>query len=246
MKRSSLLAAAAVVVVANVFALVHASRNRSGAVDSDITLTEREVSESYGATDEDSGVTVNLNPLQPLYGQDSDPPWLDRKILEELGFDTSAASVESGRLELYPRQRPRRAFVALEYDGPGWRKWIDARERRFPQAQLKQRETSTRLIAVDAGRDAAQLRARHPDRNSVIVVPGVIRMAVEPRRGNEPARPYGLIQEIPTSLHVPRPFSDIFRRLKNRGTAQYRVHLRYGAALEPWIAGVEFVTPVAP
>src|SRR5207244_311751 len=47
MKRGSLLAAAAVVLAANALTLVHVWRNRSGPADSDITLTERELPESY-------------------------------------------------------------------------------------------------------------------------------------------------------------------------------------------------------
>ena len=45
MKRTSLLAAAAIVLIANTFALVHAARNRSGSPESDVTLTQRELAE---------------------------------------------------------------------------------------------------------------------------------------------------------------------------------------------------------
>ena len=43
MKHTSLLAAALIVLIANTFALAHAWRNRSGAMTTDITLTEREL-----------------------------------------------------------------------------------------------------------------------------------------------------------------------------------------------------------
>ncbi len=251
MKRASLAAAAAVVLVANLFALLHAWRNRSGPVESDITLTERELSKASVANDEDSGVELRLQWIDQQWMMYRAPsPWLDQSLLKEIGFDTSVAPSSKAAADFYGRQRARRAFVALEYNGPGWSKWIDETERETQTASYSYsrpaslRETSSRLVAIDASRDPARLRARHPDRGSVIVVPAVIRIGVEPVSAKNPARLYGSIQEIPSSLHVPLPFSAGFRRMTgDRSTAKYRVHLRYGASFEPWIVGVEIPTP---
>src|SRR5438067_11450665 len=125
MKRASLLAAAAIVLVANAFALVHAWRNRSGPVEADITLTERELPMSYSFDDDDSGVSLDLRWLNLAwvsFGLERPPLWLDQKALQELGFDTSVAASDEKASEFYQRQRARRGFVALEYDGPAWRK----------------------------------------------------------------------------------------------------------------------------
>jgi hypothetical protein len=258
MKRASLLAATAVVLVANAFALVHAWRNRSGPMESDITLTERELPLSYNSNDEDSGVALNLRWTNPqamfLYSVANPSPWMDQKALQELGFDTSVAPSDNAASEFYARQRPRRAFVALEYDGPSWHKWMDDVEH---QAQgqsprpayvgpANQRETSTRLVATDASSDAGRLRGRHPGQGSVVVVPVVIRIGVQRQGAERSARLYGSIQEIPSTIHVPLPFSDAFRRLpRDRNNLKYFIHLRYGASLEPWIVGVEFPTPAS-
>jgi len=60
MSRTSLVAAAAIIVVANTLALTHALRNRQG-TEAQVTLTERELRYySVSAGDEDSGVTLNL------------------------------------------------------------------------------------------------------------------------------------------------------------------------------------------
>jgi Domain of unknown function (DUF4824) len=245
-KQGSLLGAAAVLLASNGLVLMHAWQNRSGPVESEIILTERELSVPY-AIDEDSGVSFNLrwidpNQWSPLYNS---LRWLDEKTLHQLGFDTSVAPSAESALEFYQRQRSRRAFVALEYDGPAWRKWIDEFEdkvqRQSPPANVSQRETSTRLVAIDAATDAALLRARHPDRGSVIIVPAIIRIGIEPQGANRSPHVYGAIQEIPSTIHVPPPFSDSFRRLpRKRDDTKYRVHLRYGRFLEPWIVGVEF------
>lgn len=255
MKRTSLLAAAVIVLIANTFALAHAWRNRSGPMTTDITLTERELPLSYNSDDDNSGVAFNLRWTDPrgfIYGAYDPSPWLDQNHLQELGFDTSVAASDSKAFDYYLRQRPRRGFVALEYDGPSWQKWIDdveaqARKRSLAapyMTQANQRESSTRLIAIDAGRDPVRLRARHPDRGSVIIVPAVIRIAPRPGNATVPARLLGYIQEIPSSIHVPRPFSDVFQHLQGvRNGLTYRVHLRYGASLEPWIVGVELPHP---
>ena len=174
--------------------------------------------------------------------------------MQELGFDTSVSASDKNAGEFYRRQRPRRAFVALEYDGPEWRKHLEYAElqpREHPElAQLA--ESETRLIALDASTDAARLRARHPDRNSVIIGPAVVRIGIDPVRPayqnspSTPARISGSVEEIPSSIHVPRPLSEAFRRLPaDRRAVKYRVHLRFGASYEPWVVGAEFARPAS-
>jgi Domain of unknown function (DUF4824) len=259
MKRGSLLAAAAILVAADAFALVHAWRNRSGPADAEITLTERELPTSINLNDDDSGVSLELRWLDPAgtFGVELPAAWIDLAALRELGFDTSVAPSGNSAIEFYQRQLARRAFVALEYDGPAWRAHAERIEREnarraglFPQyAPANSLEGMSHLVAVDASRDPMRLRSRYPDRGSVIIVPAVVGIAVQPALpagGNlaRPAQLAGSIQEIPSSIHVPRPFSDGFRRLpKDRSKVRYRVHLRYGASYEPWIAGVEFNPP---
>lgn len=254
MKQTSLFLAAAVILVANALALLHARGNRRGPVESDITLTERELSNSYDSAGDNSGVSLTLQWVAPRqwFMPDDPPPWLNAAMLHQLGFDTSVPATDQTASDFYQRQRARRAFVALECDGAGWRDWIDQQERRtrkfapaganYPNIGVGLREASTRLVAIDAASEAAQLRERHPDRTSVMVVPAVIRIGVMTRAANVEARIYGWIEEIPSQIKVPLPFSDAFRRLpRNREGAKYRVRLRYGASLEPWIAAVEFL-----
>jgi hypothetical protein len=169
---------------------------------------------------------------------------LNEAKLRELGFDTSVAASANNADEFYQRQRARRVFVALEYNGPAWKKHLEDAQRadedgtRSSPANARiDYEAESHLIAIDTGLDAARLRSRHPDRTSVIVVPAVVRTFVIHTRTSDSLS--GTISEVPTSIHVPRPFSDVFRRLPDRSRATYRVHLRYGADLEPWIVGVE-------
>ena len=244
MKRASVLTAAGIIVIANVFGLVHACRNRTGPVEADITLTERELPVSSLPNNRDSIVTLDLRWLDPPWtshgwvGRQQVGSWLDQKTLQELGFDTSVAPSDKTATSFYARQRERRAFVALEYEGLVWRKYLEQTDRE----KRENAESETHLVAIDAASDAERLRNRHLDRNSVIIVPAVVRIAVfHPANPGEPPRPAllsGLVQEIPTSIHVPRPFSDPLRGRDGRNL-KYRVHLRYGTSLEPWIVALD-------
>jgi hypothetical protein len=169
------------------------------------------------------------------------------------------ASPDAGRY--YQRQRPRQVFVALEYDSAAWRAWVETYEHALAeqraQAQFKNLADNgwyhSHLIAIDADLDPLKLRARCPDRSTVVILPAVVAVTVEPflypgmKVDSTRVRVRGRIQQFPSSIHVPRPFSDEFRRLSQRqGGAWnkdllYRVHVRYGASFEPWITGVEFM-----
>jgi len=253
MKHAGLLAAAAIVLLANAFALIHAAVNRSGQPEAEITLTEREL--NYFPSADDSGVTLNLRwvDLSPSYYSSALNPkdleartLLNQAKLEALGFDCRVAPSDPKAATFYSRPNARNGFVALEYDGAAWQSWIEWRERieHVPVGQKRaidyERVSGTRLAVIDAGPDAAALRAHYPERNRVLILPAVIRMALTPSApASPPDRLRGYIQEIPSEIHVPRPFSDRLRELSEGGPRAYRVRLRYGRLLEPWVTGIE-------
>jgi hypothetical protein len=240
-KNGSLAAAAVVVVVANGFALLHAARNRMGQPDATITLTEREL--SMLRTDDNSGVALNLNFQDgnvTFYAEPHRPEaWLNREKLLNLGFDCAMDPTDSRAREFYERQVPRSAFVAVEYDGPAWHHWQET----IPGTTDDRR---SRLVAIDAAPDAAQLRARYPDRHSILILPAVIRISrlnAERRNGSN-LRIGGFIDNVPRSIHVPQPFSSKLRNFPITNQTPYRVNLTFGSALEPWVTNV--VTGVEP
>jgi len=263
MKHASLGAAALIVVLSNAFALVHAARNRSGQPDAQITLTDREL--TYYRNADDSGVELILRwtDSYPRYfvpglgfaGEES-RVWLDKEKLESLGFDCGVPPADPKADSSYARQRPRRGFVALEFDGPAWRSWAETQRRIAAQQPALQNTfdegLASRLVAIDAAGDPATLRARHPDRAGVLILPAVVQIYVVPRiaagvgRVERPAQLAGMIQQVPSAIHVSRPLSDGFRRLRltvrdaKQEEPLYRVHLSYGRLLEPWTTGVEF------
>jgi len=266
MRKTSLIAAFAIIAVANVFALVHAARNRAGNADAEVTLTDREVRRyTRSAAEDNSDVTLYLVwtspdslpfPFQP----DETLDWLNQQKLESLGFDCRVSPDSPDAARHYQRLRARRVFLALEYDGPAWRALLDGyqrairEQRAMPQDVDSADRTSylSHLVPIDADLDPHKLRARHPDRATVIIVPAVVtitlqqppesRVRAETKR---PVRVVGFIRQLPTSIHVPRPYSDVFRRMNryqggtyNEGPV-YRVRVRYGRLLEPQVTGIE-------
>jgi hypothetical protein len=252
MKRTGLFAAAAIVVLANALALLHAWQNRSGPVDADVTLTERELSLPYRAGDEDSSVSLGLHWIQPEQWQLPEPqrriPRFDAAMLRQVGFDTSVPPSDPRARDFYRRQRARPAFLALEYQGPAWRKHVEE----TANVSGHDHDSEPRLVFIDASGDREALRRRHPDRNMVIVLPAVVNIGLvdppsSPGEASVPAQLFGWIRDIQYSIHVARPFSDSLRNLPHdRTKVSYRVHLRYGAALEPWVAGVEILQAKTP
>jgi hypothetical protein len=263
-KHSTLIAAAGIIALSNAFALIHAVRNRAGEPEAELALTDREL--FYFADSDDSGVELTLRWTDPddLLAHDDERAapgnrrWLDVEKLREIGFDVDTP-LPSEDVWTDRRLMPRTAFVALEYDGESWRAWAE-RRRKLASARTvpvpgvdveKELGAATRLMCIDAGRDAGALRARHPDRAQVLIVPCVIAVywnpAIPARNGAPaiPARLDGRVQEVPSSIHAPLPFAEEVRALaptygaNGRMTPSYRVRLRYGRLLEPWVIGVD-------
>jgi hypothetical protein len=243
LKNGSLAAAAVVVVVANGLALLHAQRNRMGQPDATITLTQGEL--SAVRTDDNSGVSLYLGFQDPnhafLPGSSHPEVWLNREKLSTLGFDCSVDPTDKRAYDFYERQVPRSAFVALEYNGASWHLWDESHAVTFSPVY-----PFSRLVAIDAAADSAQLRARYPDRHSILILPAVIRISFReayPNKGLK-AQIIGFIDNVSRSIHVPQPFSGTLRTLPHTNPTPYRVNLTFGSALDPWVTDV--VTGVEP
>src|SRR5207248_2515885 len=155
-------------------------------------------------------VAANVNYSPALSPQDVEAHTLfNQSKLEELGFECRLAPSDPKADAYYSRRSARTGFVALEYDGPAWQSWIELRERLEPspgpgqkRAADYERESGSRLVAIDAGRDADAVRARHPQTSRVLVLPAVIRISLAPAwpatkdNPGVPARLVGYIQEV--------------------------------------------------
>lgn len=223
---ATLIAAAALVLIADAFALIHAARNRSGPADADIVLTEKEL--AWFPSSDDSGVLLSLQTYQDFNAT----PAIGRDGLARLGFDVSMDPAAPKAYEFYNRQGQRLIWAVLEL-----------REATPVDSQGKPIEYASHLTPIDGGPDPASLRGRYPDRARYLILPARVRCEVRPEYKQptyRPAQLYGYLWGFPTSVHVPRPLSDVFRAHLNDSRRAYRVRLRTGGLYEPAVAGVEF------
>ena len=274
MKSPLLLAAVALLVVSNAFVLAHVAMNRSGQPDSEIDLSAREL-QYQGSRSDDSSVVLTLHwentaPEYLTVGQTAPPGWFDQKKLEELGFDLSVPASSPRAQRFYVNLRSREAFVALEFEGPEWEQWLKDRDSQFqresqyaPQVSVTdraelERQTASRLVAIDVARDPAELRRKYPDRKRVMILPALVRAMLEPDRRASPSTPAraaylrGAITRIPVeSINVPDPLSRQFdgqpsyvpytyegKQMKIQPPT-FRATVRVGSKYEPWVTDVK-------
>lgn len=208
--------------------------------------------------------------------------WFDQAKLESIGFDCSRPLTSEGAGLFYGKMLPRKTFVVLEYEGTAWQNWKDRHQRWIAEkteevrrgketrknlAELKKKfdtslKTRSRLFAVDAGNDAAQLRRKYQERGRYIIAPAKVRLAFHFKKENGREIKYleGVISEILVDeINVPLSKREVLDQLiKNEKNRQhgyrgygymarqrppsYTVVLRYGKRFEPWIVGIEKIT----
>ncbi len=267
----ALLAGCALIVIVNAVILGAASRNRRGDHLAELTLTERELAVPEFREDESSGLFLTLkfaSEPPPAVQRTAwrnradlpsvDYPWLDRSKLEALGF----------RLGTEPGVSQRTAFVALEFDGDSWTRWLAVREdrlrKRVPQDEAEallalDRMMRSRLVPVDAGRDAETLRRRFPDRAHYLIVPALVRAVQGGADAGDPSWRGQIAEVLVTNLHVPRELAPALKTFLPKETEaeaqkrerrerqlswpvptppRYRAVVAFGSRNEPWLVSV--------
>lgn len=192
------------------------------------------------------------------------PAWLDRAKLAELGFDVARAEeMTKGRMR-FEKQLPREVLLVLELDGPAYRqalerarKHADSQEAlraanpgkkefeeraRMAREQLGREEReASRLFAVDAGLDAATLRAKYPDRARFAIVRGEVRPQFDGYRNRN--RLAGYISKLSVeSVNVPHELRPVLEPVPRRGrgrpnekAAPFEATAAFGERFEPWM-----------
>ncbi|MCU0961298.1 MAG: DUF4824 family protein [Pirellulaceae bacterium] len=247
MKLTVVVAAAAIVVVSNAWALVTAWRNQSHADGGTLELTEREVP-LLRVPWETTATQLELHwdVLSDAPAGDGPAAWLDAAKLAELGYDCRVALDDPQAREHYNSLPPVEVFVVLEYADEAWRK-----------AQPRQ-ETRTRLFVVDAGRDAARLREQYPGDNRHVIVRGIIRPFYQEHSIPDGAplsapRLRGWVQDVlPSRIFVPQPHGAALEEFRDQGppdsepaetAPRFAVTISWGSDYEPWVLAVRRLTP---
>jgi hypothetical protein len=272
MKRAGWLAALLLLVAVNALVLAGVAWNRSGEAQARLQLTERELplQYRYAGAEENTGVALRVQLHEDSYA----PAWLDADKLRALGFSLPGREALSGdagtRLK---RPLSRKAWVVLEFDGPAWRDALAAKAQRLADVRLdlesgtatrkqveslekslaRMRQGGSRLVAVDAGRDPAALRARYPDSTRYVVTGARVRAWVGRSREAEDdvdrLAVKGYLSLLVNRIHVPLQHrtrlqsvvGDDWRDKRAPDADQsprYRVRLYYGRRHEPWVEAI--------
>jgi hypothetical protein len=124
------------------------------------------------------------------------------------------------------RTVPRRAYVALELNGPAFRALPIERER----------DQTTRLVAIDIDRDAAVLEARYPNARTHLIAAAMVDVPA----GASYAE--GIVLNLdPQQVHVPPEFAARIPGYEphgGRAIRPFELEVRYGLNSEPWVTAV--------
>jgi len=251
----ALIASIALVVLTNAIVLAGAAYNRGGSPDSVLRLSGRELSLPYvAAGDEDSGLALRLGwrvlgAASEPYSMNA-PPWLNERKMLDLGFTAYPRSSDRAQ-DRFQRQVAREVLLVLELDGDAFREALkraearassatnDAEKAEAARALSRERTLYSRLFVVDAGLDAAALRAKYPDRSRYAIVHG----RVSPSwMGKDHG---GIVSGVDAeSITVPLEYRRIFADARASAVSvhdpdapppPFVVSVAFGRRLEPWI-----------
>ncbi|SFI24185.1 protein of unknown function [Collimonas sp. OK307] len=233
-RRYSMITGVALILLANLIALLGVMFNRSGLADSTLQLSQRELQIPYRRTqnNDNNGISLGLqwrllgsvNQYQQYRG--NDPGWLDKAKLASLGFNVSMPiDTERGRTA-YQKQLSKPVFLVMEFDGPAYQQSIelakqedaddskkkaeDDKKKNQPTALSQELNLNSRLFIVDASSDREMLRAKYPDTHHYSIVRGQIQPKVNYNKEKQPLMT-GYIKDVSAqSINVPFEFRDVF------------------------------------
>ncbi|HYK90232.1 MAG TPA: DUF4824 family protein [Acidobacteriota bacterium] len=243
MNRIGLLLAIALVVVGNAFVFIGVRSNRAGAPLETIELTERELV-LQSQPEDNTGVTLQIN-WWPRYW----PGGFDREKLQDLGFRCPSPS---GPGDFERRMSPRAAYVALEYQGPAWERWLKEQEAAAAKtpppitaapSHASGFDSGTRLFFVDAALDPDKLMRRYSDRRKYLIVRAVVAARFTQDKVSAGSWHGWVAEIIPSEIHVPLPFASLLSGLSSKvgEETRYTVTLQYGRHFEPWVSDVKLL-----
>lgn len=269
-RRHTLISGMALILITNTVALLGVARNRAGAPESVLQLTQRELQlPSWGINHENSGVLLKINWRTATgekswnYSYSSDPPdWLDQAKMESLGFDVSSAQAVKDHDRWTKRQLSKEVLLVLELDGQAYRQVLQrtrqtaaeqeaklaaqpdtevikkSKAKQLQEEVRREEHENSRLFAIDAGLNRAELRTKHPDRSRYAIVQAQVR----PWSTGVPGKIVGHIDRISIDgINVPYARRSTFvRRPPGQPYARqpFTARVAFGQRLEPWLLGL--------
>lgn len=219
------------------------------------------------------------DPMYRMVGGEA--PWLDQAKLAELGFEVPQQNQGKDRAR-FERQLPREVLLVLELDGPAYRHSVERtrlhvaaeeallqanqgkpefveRAKRAREALEREEHTASRLFVVDAGLDAATLRASYADRSRYAMVRGEVRPQITEHLRRKPGeyRFGGYVTRLSIEgVNVPYALRALLEPLLSRAAAvrseatrssvRFEATVAFGKRFEPWLTAVTPGTPPQP
>ena len=222
-----------------------------------------------GHESENSGLSLHLrwrtlrapSPRQPGSGLAFEggayPKWLDAAKMRSLGFSEATQKLDPAQ-DFSSRARwhtTRPVLIVLELDGPASQEALRRAEAHVANVDASnaniadkktahdrlehERTCSSRLFAVDAGLDAAALRATYPDRTKYAIV----HARIDPRFEGDDQQARGVIQSMGVDeINVPLAWRGVFDGLRQAyddpaddPARRFQATLAFGHRFEPWL-----------
>jgi len=282
--RRTWLAGLAIIVLTNAVALGGVAYNRAGTPESGLVLTERELEPAYRTRleRENSGISLQLNwrtNMDEVHayvrnGHWSQPDWLDRGKLGQLGFDVDGIEGSWEARRRFNQGLQREVYVVLEYEGQSWRRMLEQVRDYYEKARAladknpgeenladaaekagerlaREERSASRLFAIDAGTDADALRRQYPDRGLHVIAAGRVKPYMN-NAGRDRWDIGGTLMPLAiTRVHVDAGYRDLFEGLAGdeyeaAPLPRYTARLAWGRRLEPWVVGIEAVDGADP
>jgi hypothetical protein len=253
MKRIMILSACAIVLITQASVLVSVSQNRRDTPGGTVELTEREL-HLPRADSESTAIFLELewDTLTAPEDRRRAPLWLDAAKLSELGFDCHLPVTHPHAGAYYKSLAAKPVFVVLEHEGQAWKNAPSDRRRK------------TRLFAVDAGRNASQLREQYTDMGRFIIARALVGLTFQDRSDPDykllpqPRLQGRIVRIMPSQIFVPLPYSKTLQGLRVRNDSvqdpderepRFAATISWGRHHEPWVTAIRRLpvdVPVTP
>ena len=123
-----------------------------------------------------------------------------------------------------------------------------------PEASTRRgqdRLLQSHLVVIDVGNDPARLRQQYPDRRRVTIVEAMAELQFVNNPGQTPFLAGRVMSVLPGEINVPREWLTLLEGLQTERKVttwppplhdpRYRVTVKWGRNLEPWIADVQLM-----
>jgi len=223
-----LVAAGAIVALANGLALAAAAYNRSSVLER-VELTEAELPVGYGYT---AAAPTELR-FNWLMGVDFRTPPFSEAQLRAVGFDLPAATSSAPKDEM---PLAREVVVAVDASGVARQQWLQGARAHATGMVVP---PASRLVVIDMGRDMASVLAAHPDSSHTLVLHGMVQPQTSIGADGVWVWRGSLTTLLPNAVHVPRDARVVLtQRRPPDNQPRYVVTLCVGRRGEPWIESV--------